>query len=225
MIKNLFSFLVGFLFIDSFCLSQTNVRILLVPLNEKNIYIDSRIKKLLKNNSVSLDSAKNYILSLSLLKLKSRFPDYEFILTDSSASYKALTDSLQLSLQWNIARHNKIKNGSKFDKLLAANESDPENEYYGCIMSNERLKTLKDIMQKSDIKYALYINKFETKPYALSTRTAFVLHIEIFNADAKKIAGDKFSWPTPLSKKLPYGVLTYRLRMAFDEFCLKIAAF
>ena len=214
------SFLFIFLLANLCSFSQANDKILFVPLKKENIELSSKSIKMLKNNSITIDSAKTFILYLSSQKLKASLRNYEFASLGDSSPYKSLIDSVELSLQWTSDQIRKIKSSKGFDKMAAVNEGGFENQYYGCTTNNSRLEKQISLIKEYDLKYIIYINKFEIKHFAFSSRAVFILHMYIFGVDSKKILGNKFSWPTSVYKNIAYGTFIYKLKMAFDEFYL-----
>lgn len=174
---------------------------------------------MLKYNSVSLDSARTSILNLSFQKLKAGFPNYDFVTLDSNSLLKELNDSLKLSLQWTSDQMKKIKDSKGFDRIKKVNEDGMENKYYGRIMSDACLESLKLLMKTYDLKYTICINKFEIASHRVfSNQEKLVLHLEVYDDSGKKMFGDKLSWPTSIFKEISYGVFSYKLKMAFDAF-------
>jgi hypothetical protein len=171
---------------------------------------------MLNYNKVPLDSVKKIVQHLSIEQLKVQFPKSFFINLQSNKDYKYLIDSLDVLCQWNTFQIKKIKDSEGINKILLANDENPQSKYYGRIINEKDIIIFKTLIQKYKFKYIFFINKFET--IGTSSNTHFCLHFEIYDNTMNKIFGGKSYFSTKISGTMYYSVFYFFIRKTFDEF-------
>jgi hypothetical protein len=212
--------IIAIVLFSHYSFSQTNTKILIVPLKKEMIEVDKHTQKLLNYNNVVLDTLKNKIINFSALKLKTQFPMFSFINLDSIIGYKWLADSLNSNKQWNTFQLKKIKDSNGLEKMILLNDDDPKLKYYGRELEENEIKTFNELIQKYDFKYIFFINRFETcTPKPFDRKTYMCLHLEIYDQKMNKIFGDKSDSSRKIYKKMYYHVFSdYYIPDAIESF-------
>lgn len=207
-----------FVIISIGCYAQTPPAVLIVPMNNNMITIDNQVAKMLKYNKTSTDSVKKNIQNVTINRLLAQFPDYSFINLQNS-NFPFLIDSLDVLCQWNSFQFKKITDSKGLERINLVNNQNPQLKYYGRVISDKYLENFRTLIQKYNLKYIFFINKFETftrRPFEATTYLC--LHFEIYDNSLNKVFGSKSYYPVKITKTMYSRVFDYFVSNAINDF-------
>jgi hypothetical protein len=204
------------------CISQSDTKVLIVPLKNDMITLNSQVIRMINYNNVKIDSVKKLVQDLSIDRLNSQFPNYTFTNIASLPDYYYLLDSLDIFNQWNSFQIKKINESKGINRVLLENDQDQQLKYFGRIISKGNIEVYKKLQREHNFKYIFFINKFET---ISRNGTSICLHFEIYDENLNKVFGGKSYYSNKITRTMYYDVFKYFIQNALDDFYTKVGRF
>lgn len=212
-----FSACLAFLSIANFCIAQTPINILVVPLELEQVDLNRHISKVLHYSGVLSADAKREIIEQSIAQLVSALPFETHHLIPADDELLLLLDSSAFFLEWKYFYRDTQNGRTKILHEDYVPQGADHNAHFGWRLSPEAKRALQQRVNDSKASYVLFINKItsETK-VPFSNKTEISIHLELRDQNLDKVFGDKASWKSHLSKLMDYGAFMYQLKKLMD---------
>jgi hypothetical protein len=181
----------------------------LSPVQTENLKPGGCVRHLLKQNHVTRDSLVTLMSQKILRDLKTRLPDAEFILVDSTF-LKLLADSSVLK-QSQTTSNLDVINGVAGSMYSKTQKKDKAKYYDGRNFTAGGIALGQEMMLQKQIKYFVLLNKFEAD-------ADFEIHFELYDSSFTKIYGNKFARPQSLSRNMFFSTFLYYLDHFLESF-------
>ncbi len=207
-------FVCSFATLPSCVFAQQKKSLLIVPISVNNIKFSPLVERNLKYNHVHPDSIKEYVVNIIDKTLTGLFKNYSIYYLKEFNNSAVLTDSIYKIKKWNCFYFNfKDSSVKNIQNVRGTSINSYHNNYYGCDLTTNGYKILKEAVNVSKCDYILFINRFEI----INPNSIFSLHMEVMDKELKKIYGNKNEINRAISKSMYYEVLKYYIKLSTDD--------
>lgn len=189
--------------------SQPPINVILLPLKNNEVYLDTYIKKTIQNHQMPTDSLRKMIVNTANTSLRKQIQGVNFIQLSDLPEYAYLNDSLHVLEQWNTFSINTSNSQAS---------SSAKTSYWGRVVNENYKSQLIQAMQKYNSNYILLLNRFETiSPRPFNKKTYLSLHFEVYDSTFTKIIGNKSHYSNMLGKKTYIDVIKFYAQNSIRE--------
>jgi hypothetical protein len=191
--------------------------ILVVPLHDNSIRLNTVTVKNLKYNHVTRDSFAEYVSLTASEECKKVFENYSVRQLNAYFSEEFVPDTFFTLKLWNCFYVDSKDNGQRMLKDKSWYSESYHNLYYGCELTERGKDALTEAIRISQCDYVLFVNEFET-----TSRSIYSLSCELTSPALVKLYGNKNEWLADSGRRIYYDAVKYFVRMCENDMFLKV---
>jgi len=189
--------------------SQQSMNVLVLPLKNNRVVLDTYIKKTIQKHQMLPDSISKMIVNTANTSLRKQIQGVNFIQLSELPEFAFLNDSLHVFEQWNTFTINTSN---------AKTTSSAKTNYWGRVVNENYKLQLIQAMEKHNCQYILLLNRFETaSPRPFNKKSYLSLHFEVYDSTFTKIIGNKSNYSNMLGKKTYIDVIKFYAQNSIRE--------
>lgn len=206
-----------YLFFSLNTFAQVSSGILVLIPDTNSIFLNNRCTRIISNSSESETEFKKYICSTLKESIKRRYKA-DYLSSDVSELNNLNGEYVYDTKRVNsFQRENKLSGKNIFQFIFSINN---ERAFVSKKFDDLSELKMKTFAQTHLLKYIVSINLFETLiPKPFDRNTHFNIHVEIYDADFKRLYADVLSEKVRIGKQVYFSTLKYFFRSRIDWIC------
>ena len=206
------------LLVFSFLIAKAEQTVLLVPLQADQVVFNRSTERMLKHNNVTPLEAQQEVVRIIGKSISENLSHYRLINLEFDTAYQYLVKHTTPLQEWQSFKIKKISSHTGYDRYLFVDKNS-DNTYLGRPFREVEKMPFKALKKNHNVSFTIFINKFEIRRSGfLARKNSFILHIEIYDEDFRKVYGGKASSEHHIRKKMHFNVFKHFIRKNADAF-------